>query len=118
MPCALCRKHYKAWKISNPPEGILSYGGRGGEQGREEARRRLWALHNKVNVERGQVEHPFEELEALYGPAQRSRQSFQEDMDSLVKVLGDAALQRLIDGAHLRTWKGKVGMLRALMGGP
>ena len=125
MPCALCRKHYGAWKKAQPPQALLDLNRPGqGMFFREAARKWLWDLHEAVNErKRSQVvvaeasvpvSPTLEELESLYGA--RTRVEFQEDVTTLVKVLQKAALLTLINPVFLKQWQAHLSMLRPLIG--
>ena len=110
MPCQMCRGHYRAWRTKRPLEGL--YGGT------DASREWLWSLHEEVNEQRGVAAEqrvPFARLGELYG-AGRSRQEFQQDIDTLVAVLLRAAQQRLVDGGVVREWQKRLGLLRRLVG--
>jgi hypothetical protein len=57
---------------------------------------------------------PWEALEEVYGG--RTGAELQQDIESLVKLLKEAAMMRQIEGAYLRDWQGKLRLLRALIG--
>lgn len=111
MPCQMCRGHYRAWRTRRSLEGL--YGGS------DASREWVWALHEQVNEQRGvppEARVSFAQLEGLYGPTSRSRQEFQQDIDTLMAVLWRAVQQRLIDGGHVRDWQKRLGMLRRFVG--
>ena len=127
MPCQLCRGHYRAWRTARPLEGLFGSA--------DASREWLWALHEDVNERRGvaadgrvtgqatpgrsalpQAEAvTFAQLGDVYGAAKRGRQEIQQDMDILLKVLGQAALERLVNGQMVREWRQKVVLLRRIM---
>jgi hypothetical protein len=79
----------------------------------------LWTLHEAVNEQRGVASEgrvPFAQLGDVYGAAKRGRQEIQQDMELLLKVLGQAALERLVNGQMVREWRQKVVLLRRIMG--
>jgi hypothetical protein len=111
MPCQLCRGHYRAWRTKRPLEALFGSA--------DASREWLWALHEAVNDQKevaaeGRV--AFAQLAETYGPAKRGRQEIQQDMDILLKVLAQAALERQVNGQVLREWRQKVVMLRRLLG--
>jgi hypothetical protein len=98
--------------VAHPFEGLLG----GGAQA---SRTWLWNLHEEVNTQRGvpaSARVPFEELERVYGAGARRREDLQQDIDILVGVLQRAALERQVDGGIVRAWRGKLVILRRLMG--
>ncbi len=110
MPCQLCRGHYRAWRTARPLEGLFGSA--------DASREWLWALHEAVNEQRGVAAEgriTFAQLGDVYGPAKRGRQEIQQDMDILLKVLGQAALERLVNGQMVREWRQKVVLLRRIM---
>ena len=112
MPCPMCRKHFREWRIANPIDVLMGGGSLA-------SRMWLWNLHEDVNGRRevpagGRV--AFEDLERVYGQAARRREDLQQDIDILVGVLQRATLLRQVDGGVIRAWRGKLGILRRLMG--
>ena len=111
MPCPMCRKHFREWRTTHSFEELMG--------GAEASRRWLWNLHEDVNGRREipvESRIPFEELERMYGIAARRREDLQQDIDILMKVFQSAVLHRQADGAVLRAWRGKLEILRRLMG--
>jgi hypothetical protein len=112
MPCPRCRAHFKGWRTTHPFERLL-----GGDT--QASRTWLWSLHEEVNQQRGipaEGRVAFEELERVYGVALRRREDLQQDIDILMGVLQRATLERQVDGLIVRTWRGKLGVLRGLIG--
>lgn len=57
MPCQVCRKHYKEWRLARPIRVA----------DKESVRRWLYDLHSNVNSRKGiNVQPTLEELESLY----------------------------------------------------
>jgi hypothetical protein len=113
MPCALCRKHYSAWRKTHPIEKFMHL--------REiflkqEARKWLWELHENVNSRR-EISSGIDlaKVESIYKA--RTKEDFQQDIDILVKKLKEYMLQaNLIDPSAFREWQSHLGMLRKLIG--
>jgi hypothetical protein len=110
MPCQLCRGHYRAWRTKRPLEGLFGSA--------DASREWLWSLHEDVNERRGVAAEgrvSFAQLGEIYGPAKRGRQEIQQDMDILLKVLGQAVLERQVNGQVVREWRQKLVLLRRIL---
>lgn len=105
MPCAKCRVHYKAWRISHPTERFIT-----SCDLRADAREWLWALHEEVNRERGLVGPSLEELSGIY--ASRASHEIQEDAQAVLAVFQRAVLERLIPPETIHAFRNALSMLR------
>jgi hypothetical protein len=114
MPCAMCRGHYREWRKQRPFEQIAAAASLGGEEYRNTARRWLWELHEAVNDRRevgAESRVDWLSLEETY-----RKQGIQENVEILLRLLQQAALEGQIDGAAVREWRGRLAMVRRLVG--
>lgn len=110
MPCQLCRGHYRTWRTRRPLEGLFGSA--------DASREWIWSLHEAVNDQKGVAAEgriPFAQLTEVYGPTRRGRVEIQQDVETLVNVLGRAALERQVNGQVVREWRQKLGTLRRLL---
>lgn len=61
LPCVLCRKHYKAYVATHPPEDKMANW--------QQLSRWLVDLHNAVNARHGKPQFSYDRALALYRPA-------------------------------------------------
>ena len=112
LPCPLCQNHYRAWLKANPIAVFLTI--RSPAAFAEAAQLWVWRLHNSINRDRGVEEMTAEDAKALY--SSKTSADMQQALDRLLNVLAEAKLQRLIDGIYTREWRGKLSLLRRLLG--
>lgn len=111
LPCPLCQKHYRAWRKDRPLQGFLDI--KDGVEFYEAARQWVWALHDKINEQRGAARPSLEEAKALFSAMGTA--DLQQALQKLLEVLDIAKLQRLIDGAYVREWRSRLSLLRKLL---
>jgi len=113
MPCALCRKHYSLWRKQRPFEKFADMRD---QFLKEEARKWLWELHENVNSRREiQSGIDLAAVETIYKA--RTKQEFQEDVETLVKKLKEyMLLHNVLDPAAYREWYAHLTRLRKLVG--
>ena len=63
MPCLMCKKHYREWRIKRSVE-VFRY--MEGAALREAARRWLWELHRDICVQNGVFSIEYDELDKVY----------------------------------------------------
>ena len=108
LPCALCQKHYRAWRKAHPLQKFLDM--RNPMAFREAAQEWAWHLHDTVNEQRSVERMPLDAAKELYKT--KTTADLQQSIDKLMEVLERAKLQRLVDGAHIREWRAKLSLLR------
>jgi len=92
LPCTLCEKHYREWRMKRPPAFL----GKTPAEFHEAATHWVWELHNHVNQMRGLAIMPFSE--------DFGTKDLQESLKTLMEVLHRARLQRLISADSIREW--------------
>ena len=114
LPCAMCKNHYRAWRLAHPLEKFLQYRG---APLKEAIRGWLWELHDSVNMRRELPEELRPTLEAV-PPMYESKtsQDLQEHVTTLSKVLQTAILYRQVDPVSVANWKRSLGVLRRFIG--
>ena len=114
LPCAMCRGHYRAWRLAHPLEEFLQYRG---TPLKEAIRAWLWGLHESVNLRRELPEESRPALEAVPAMYESiSTQELQQHITTLSKVLQTAILYRQIDPVNVANWKRTLGVLRRFIG--
>jgi hypothetical protein len=113
MPCALCRKHYSEWKKQHPPDAAFNVR-LGAEHFKDAARKWVWELHEQVNQRNGQPSFAFENLGPTYSA--RKKQDLQKDLDTLLEILKKAAILREVEYEYVKQWKGRLDLLRKMIG--
>ncbi|NBO70522.1 MAG: hypothetical protein EBU66_05535 [Bacteroidetes bacterium] len=111
LPCPLCQKHYREWRMKHPLKRIMDK--RNPTEFHESVKFWLWNLHDTINADRGVDRIPI--VDALAPYTEMNTKHFQEAFDNLLEVLDRAKLQRLIDGIHLREWLAKLALLRRML---
>ena len=112
LACALCREHYKKWRLTHSVEDFLR---RDKDTFRELLRKWLWDLHEYVNDQRGvPVERrlPFERL-GIY--KDMSTQEIAQSVSTLKEVLKKAVLYRQVNPVYVTEWFSALTFLKRLM---
>lgn len=108
LPCAMCRAHYKKWRLSHPLEEFLIYRG---EDFREKLREWIWGLHDSVNRDRGVASFPLEDLH-IYRDIEANK--LHESLQTLVKLFEKAILHRQVNAIYVSDWRKAIALLRKL----
>ena len=111
LPCPLCQKHYRAWRRARPLQEFLDIKDSVGFY--EAAHQWVWALHDRVNEERGVARPSLEDAKARFSAMGTG--DLQQALEKLLEVLDAAKLQRLIDGSYVREWRGRLSLLRTFL---
>jgi hypothetical protein len=111
MPCPLCRRHFRTWKIHNP---IEAFAGLRGFALAEASVDWLWRLHDNVNKDRG-VEGLTKEASFTFYAA-RIREDFQQDIEALAAVLTTATQTGQVKPEAVRIFRATLVLLRRLSG--
>lgn len=109
MPCALCRKHYNAWRKDHPLEQLAALRG---QMLREGVRKWLYDLHENVNRDRGIVSNiTLEQIPDLYKSVDIRTEwgNFFEQMKASAEI-GQVS-QMVLQNFHRH-----LGVLRKLLG--
>jgi hypothetical protein len=111
MPCQLCRRHFRTWKIHHPIEAFAGLRSLGLAEASADW---LWRLHDGVNKERGVEGLTKEDAAAFY--TGRTREDFQQDIEALAAVLTTATQTGQIKPEAVRIFRATLVLLRRLTG--
>jgi hypothetical protein len=102
IPCKRCKEHYRNWSLKNRIDGAT---------GRLAARAWLWGLHNEVNTERKVQGTALNEMEAIYG-----ERDITKDTEECFGHLLNAVQRQQIPSEFFRTFKYRLSLLRKFTG--
>lgn len=102
IPCKRCKQHFRDWTLKNRIDGAT---------GRLAARAWLWGLHDEVNAERKVQGPPLNEMEAIYGGRDVTR-----DVEECFGHLLNAVQRQQISSEFFRAFKYRLSLLRKFTG--
>jgi hypothetical protein len=108
MPCALCKDHYKQWRLSHSTEPVRKLSG---EDRKDFLRRWLWGCHDRVNQTNNKESVSIEELPSLY-----PKQSIQKELNELNTMFQLAITRQTLKYEEVKVWKAVIQRLRLLVG--
>lgn len=109
MPCALCRKHYNAWRKEHPLEKLSQLRG---PAFRDAVRRWLYDLHEDVNKDRGlSSEILIEQIPALYKEI-----DIRTEWAKFFEMMKHSTEVGLVSQTTLQNFHRHLGILRKLLG--
>jgi len=109
LPCEKCKKHYRAWRLKNPPEKFVA-----GEELRVAVRNWLWALHSEINRENGvQTEPALEDMPALYGNYNKT--AMLADVRLVYSIFEKGIILRTVPPVALAVFKSSFELLRRII---
>lgn len=112
LACAVCREHYKQWRITHPLEDFL---GRDKDTFRDLLRKWLWSLHECVNDEKNIPVERRLAFDQLGSYKDMSRQDISQSISTLKEVLQKAALYRQVNPIYVTEWLRALKFLQKLI---